>query len=161
MVPEEAGTLSPKCTHSPLFFLRPRSFFYASSSSHENKCAPIRPSSRHFRKLWRTDQKPSSQQTDMRIHRETSAPIEAWEVKLEIMTDRPTDQPTNRYGSFTSNNDNYTSNNCLRFWFSSLWSSFFSCHPVSQWSRLLDAVLVLETGFTINPIIWSLVFHVL
>ena len=24
----------------------------------------------------------------------TSAPIEAWEVKLEIMTDRPTDQPT-------------------------------------------------------------------
>ena len=27
-------------------------------------------------------------------HRITSAPIEAWKVKLYIMTDMPTDQPT-------------------------------------------------------------------
>ena len=28
------------------------------------------------------------------LTKETSAPIVAWEVKLEIMTDRPTDQST-------------------------------------------------------------------
>ena len=30
------------------------------------------------------------------MYSETSAPIGAWEVNLEIMTDKPTDQPPNR-----------------------------------------------------------------
>ena len=37
----------------------------------------------------------------------TSAPIRAWEVRLEIMTDRPIDRQTNKRGingSFTFNN---------------------------------------------------------
>ena len=32
-----------------------------------------------------------------RVKNKTSAPIGAWEVKLEIMTDRPTDQPTDAH----------------------------------------------------------------
>ena len=33
---------------------------------------------------------------EIKKHDDTSSPIGVWEVKLEIMTDRPTDQPTGK-----------------------------------------------------------------